>query len=842
MQPQFPINPLELIMVLFLSGGAGLPTSMPPAAEDPLITKVAPADCLAFMMWAGSGEASASSKNQTEQLLAEPEVQAFLKQANGRLLEAMQAGSRNNPDPNAKRASEAGFKLLKLAMSRPTAVYLGDLQMTPGKPPKIQGGLVINLGSTTDEFRQALSELEKGSPVKLESVTIGNTAFTKIQPDPTAPEFVYGIRGKYLIAGTGTAEVEALQTRARGAVPMWLSDLRAKQPVPRLSSLLYINTKKLIPLAVKQSPNPQVEPTIKALGLYGVSSIAAVSGLDETGVMTRVAVGIDGQPTGLLSFAAAFPLSISDLKKVPEKAPMALALRLDAGKVFDTWMGIVAQIDPKNAQQMQAGMAAAQQQLGLNIRDDLLKAMGDTWLVYAHPTAGGILSGWTVSISLRDRQRFEQAHNKLMALASAMAAQQGGPPGAPGAPGRPGVPPGGPGRPGAVPGPPGGPGRPAGPQIQQIMLAGRTAFTIPVPAAIPGVQIAPTWCVGDKEFVFSLSPKAVETALAPNASGPSLADRPEVASLFQNGRQPLFVSLSDERQFFRTLMPFASLMTQSAADQTKGPPPAQLPSADTIGKHLQFSVTSLSRTSNGLELVSRKTLPGGSISSAPAMVALLLPAVQAARSAARRVQDANNLKQIGLAIHNFHDTYRALPGAYNVDASGKPLLSWRVHILPFVEQEPLYRQFHLNEPWDSDHNKQLIARMPALYRSPNSVAEPGKTNYLGVSGAKGVIVAPTSPTSANQPPTGARFADILDGTSGTVMVLEVNDQRAVPWTKPDDFSGDDPEPLKGLLGLLPNGFQVLFADGSVRFLPATFAADQLKALLGRNDGILVNLD
>ena len=95
-------------------------------------------------------------------------------------------------------------------------------------------------------------------------------------------------------------------------------------------------------------------------------------------------------------------------------------------------------------------------------------------------------------------------------------------------------------------------------------------------------------------------------------------------------------------------------------------------------------------------------------------VASLLPAVSAAREAARRAAGSNNLKQIGLAMHNFHESYGGFPAAYSGDKTGKPLLSWRVHILPFVEGEALYRQFKLDEPWDSPHNKKLIARMPAV--------------------------------------------------------------------------------------------------------------------------------
>ena len=100
----------------------------------------------------------------------------------------------------------------------------------------------------------------------------------------------------------------------------------------------------------------------------------------------------------------------------------------------------------------------------------------------------------------------------------------------------------------------------------------------------------------------------------------------------------------------------------------------------------------------------------------------------------------NNLKQIGLAIHNYAQANKTFPPAYTVDKDGKPLLSWRVLILPYLEGDDLYSEFHLDEPWDSEHNKKLLSRMPAVFRDPDSkLAAQGKTNYLTVRGEKTVF-------------------------------------------------------------------------------------------------------
>jgi hypothetical protein len=167
---------------------------------------------------------------------------------------------------------------------------------------------------------------------------------------------------------------------------------------------------------------------------------------------------------------------------------------------------------------------------------------------------------------------------------------------------------------------------------------------------------------------------------------------------------------------------------------------------------------------------------------------------------------------------------RKFPPAYKADKEGKPLLSWRVLILPLLEEQALYDQFHLDEPWDSEHNKKLIDRMPMVYQSPGSNAGRGKTTYLTVRGPKTMFPGKD----------GVRIAEVRDGTSNTIMLVEVPDNKAVVWTKPDDYEYDEKDPMKGLLGRRPGGFYVSFVDGSVRLLPSTINKDHLKAYYTRN--------
>ncbi|QDV57290.1 DUF1559 domain-containing protein [Rosistilla oblonga] len=213
-------------------------------------------------------------------------------------------------------------------------------------------------------------------------------------------------------------------------------------------------------------------------------------------------------------------------------------------------------------------------------------------------------------------------------------------------------------------------------------------------------------------------------------------------------------------------------------------------------------------------------------------VGLLIPAVQGAQMSAQGMSGMNNLKQIALAMHNYHDTYATLPGR-RVRPDGKPTgLSWRVHVLPFLEQTELYEQFRLDEPWDSDHNKALIEKMPAVFASPGIELPAGKTIYLTLDGS-GTLMQNDSAT---------RFRDITDGLSNTIMAVEANPDQAVVWTKPDDLAYDPQQPLVGLGQSRPEGFYIMLADGAVRLQSADVDPKTVAAMASIAGGEVIELE
>jgi hypothetical protein len=205
-----------------------------------------------------------------------------------------------------------------------------------------------------------------------------------------------------------------------------------------------------------------------------------------------------------------------------------------------------------------------------------------------------------------------------------------------------------------------------------------------------------------------------------------------------------------------------------------------------------------------------------------------------------RAQCVNNLKQIGLAIHSYHDSYKRLPpAAFSSvnDPTGKPLLSWRVAILPFIEQENLYKQFDLNKPWDHPTNKKLIRRMPPIYLMPGVDAKDGHTHYR-------VLVGPDTLLEPIKGPGGRlmsryNLGNIPDGSSNTILVVEAKEPTI--WTRPDDLPYDPNGPLPKL-GTSSDGFHAVLGDGSVRFIPSTISERTLRAAITCSDGLPLGAD
>jgi hypothetical protein len=214
-------------------------------------------------------------------------------------------------------------------------------------------------------------------------------------------------------------------------------------------------------------------------------------------------------------------------------------------------------------------------------------------------------------------------------------------------------------------------------------------------------------------------------------------------------------------------------------------------------------------------------------------------AVKYMRETLPRLNALDNLRQLGLGLHNYASANVDRLLIHGTDANGaikkptdKPLLSWRVTILPFIEQDELYKQFKLDEPWDSEHNKKLIAKMPKVFAP---LGKPGKPGYTHLQ----MVIGPAAMTPGKY-----TMGNIPDGTSNTIAVVEA--AEPVIWTKPDDvmFPGKElPKDFrKKFGGQFSGGFHALLWDGSARFVPDSVTNQTLGYALCPDDGQVLGSD
>jgi hypothetical protein len=801
----------ELAMLLAFLGGFGLPLGLPPEPEKPAMAHVAPAECLFYASWSGMAAANPESKNHTEQLLAEPELQQFARSLERALNLAIRRNASDPRDPKTDQLAKLAPLWARNVVTRSTAIFLEDVQMSE-QGLQLRGGMIVDAGDQSTLLVDSLVKILSTEGRQPQPISLGKIRGHRFEAkqEGLPGDLSLATAGPYVLVSIGEGSLEAMVDRiAAKQQPAWLADLNERLPLERRASLSYINTpeliRKFLPLG-----GPDGEQIGKALGLGELGEIIAVSGLDDEGIVSRSLMKIDAKPAGLLSLVDGAGLEAKDLAFVPSDSTLATAMSLDTEQVYDLIHRIVLENVPNGEEQFEEFNRNFERFANFRIKEDILASLGSVWTLSASPVDGW--SGMTATVEVRDPKTLGAILRRVAGILS---------------------------------------DSPNPARLETIKFGEYEIQTL----TSPNMPIRPAWCITESRLIIGLNAQAVKGAVGLAKSEQGLFDKPEFANAFAGEGKVIGITYQDTPKLFEAVYSYLPLALPFVMQGVNGPfnpnevrpeiwNPSYLPSARSIHRHLLPSLSVTRRTKDGLETESHSTLPTPNIgTTAPVAVALLLPAVQAAQEASRRTQSSNNLKQILLALHNYHDTFRTLPPAYTFDrVNKKPGLSWRVMILPFIEEQALYNQFHMDEPWDSENNKALIAKMPKIYRSPRSTAGEGKTVYLGVSG-EGGIFSPPKPTGQDSPSArGIGFGSVTDGLSNTIAVVEASDDSAVIWTKPDDFIPDKDNPFQGLLGKSSMGVQVGLMDGSVRFISPKIAPEMLLRLFGRNDGQVVDFN
>jgi len=204
------------------------------------------------------------------------------------------------------------------------------------------------------------------------------------------------------------------------------------------------------------------------------------------------------------------------------------------------------------------------------------------------------------------------------------------------------------------------------------------------------------------------------------------------------------------------------------------------------------------------------------------VAALLLPSVRRAPEAARRTRCRNNLKQISIALHDYYDDHGVFPPTCTLDATGKPLHSWRTLLLPYLDQQALYDKIDFSKPWDDPANAAVLAIALPVYRCPGADVPQNHTTYMAV----------VAPNSFLHPTKTHTLEDVTDGANMTLMLMEVAISDSVPWMEPRDtyevnlLSLDENSEMSHT-----SGGNAAFVDGHVKYLSVNTPAEARKALI-----------
>jgi prepilin-type processing-associated H-X9-DG protein len=573
------------------------------------------------------------------------------------------------------------------------------------------------------------------------------------------------------------------------------------------------------------------------LGLGGLKRVELRWGFDQAALLGMLRIVAPAPRTGALALLDQPSFGIGSLPHIPPNVSGLTVMSFDFAKSYD----LIGALLKLSGSQGSIGLKnpVIMEQQGMDLRKDLLANLGGKLAFYTQSDIHGEsnnaaelavsrAAGSTFSVELRDRDRVIRAIDPLMRsfgpfmrqrfrfgardrqwlfLASLNFHRTAGPP-----------------------------------HTQYAMDWPPNSLTPPY-----SLLLRPTVAVGENELVLAASKEAAQGALA--ASKPWKSPEAFVRIVRRLPAEMIYLRLADPRPAIPVLVASLPILVRQinaeimlgerrAGKTTKDVylrlDPEIVPDVKEVNGRLFPSSTTVTVDGEGAVLSQREAIP--TISSpavTAAAIAYFLPTIQASFDAARRAQCVNNLKQIALAMHNYVSTNNRFPRAASVNDNGKPLLSWRVAILPYLEHQELYNRFNLDEPWDSAHNKALVREMPAVYLCPDRVKPESFTTTYQVIVGNGAIFEKDQDVGV---------VDVTDGTSNTFLVVEA--KNAVPWTKPDDMTFDPAAApsLRGAGSSHPGGFNAAMGDGSVRFIRDTIDLKKFQSMITRNQGEAVTSD
>ncbi|MCE5269499.1 MAG: hypothetical protein LLG00_16605 [Planctomycetaceae bacterium] len=637
------LSVLAGVVLLTATGGVGLPFGVPPTPEDPAMSAAAPEECLFYLSWAGTASPDPNSRNQTEQMLAEPEVQNFLTQI-GHCMR--RAAEKSDDKATAEESNRDVFEALSIVATHPGSAFLSKIDLPPagekaGEANRksasldmativmndgVHAGMVLSLGTDAPRLEALVkrfaarhyrhtsktkkraeagkgetpaamqSKVERDSPLGefvVETVRIDNWNWYRLRLESlTNPCVTCGFGNGYcvvLVANRYHDDARELLDRMKGKPPRWLTALVQQAPVERRTLVARFDVRRFIDLVSSQmdpAERDKAKKAAEALGLVNVAGIAEVWGLDGDNFVNKTFFALDGQPQGLLRLISERPLKPEDLAAIPRDAASAAVFRLDLQQAIRIFLTTAKKAGgPDTAKSIQELREIVQKELDADALRGVLRGLGDTWCIYDSRSEGNM---FTAVVSLRDPAAFNAAHARLIEQLKKQ-----------------------------FPTPKKGDKAEKiaatfdlnnfKTRLEQFRFLGHDIYCLNVGAA------APCWCINDREVIFGISPQAVKARLSRGAGGESIASRPEIAHMLAGPNAPAAMFYWDPQVVFRFFYSCMSLygpaMSNAMREQGMDVDLSLFPSLPSIDRHLGPTTATVRRTKDGIEVASRGTIP-----------------------------------------------------------------------------------------------------------------------------------------------------------------------------------------------------------------------------------------
>lgn len=775
---------------------------------------VAPEECWIYTRWSVPLAFDTNSENAAERLMAEPEVKAFVDDIITRIGLVAPALDAGEDKAHTELLHKVGPQLASIVFKRNGCFFVESIDIgEDGQPKDAKVALILDAGENAASLARDVAKVLNAD------VENGNAEPTyKTSLDSNLPAVITTSGNRLFIASSQSVIAAAKDRMAGSSVPKWLREFKSNRNVKHVSNMTYINVRKLRSRLIRLFDFEETA-FVTAMGLNNAESFESCTGFTDKESFSRLLLTLDGRPEGILDLSSPKGLADADLSQLPADSIFASGLSFDMRRGLG-WLNLIVNTMSGGRENLASGILEIERETGVHIEHDLIENLGKSWTLY-NGAGDGWLSGMTLTTTVKDADALNGAVKMLIKTFMKETRRSRYPP------------------------------------VFSEKKVGQHTITTMTIRSFP-MMVEPSWSISSERLIVGLFPQAIESALKfsedQNATDSRLLSDSDLKFLrtsFANaGADSTLLGMSyvDTATNFELSYPYMQIMTSTARSMvqefTRGMQDKaanqvaelvagiQLPRARVIHRHLEPSLFAIRQTDTGIEFETRQTIPSLDIGfAAPIGIAALLPAVNATRNAARRVESQNAMRQHILAALNHESAHMRFPSAYTVDEDGQKLLSWRVQILPFIEQNNLYDQFKLDEPWDSPHNIKLLEKMPDVFRSPVSKAGKGMTTYRGVGGESGILQPGRKGRRG-----GIGFGSITDGTSNTIFLIETSDELAIEWTKPDGGIDPDSFVLAKLLGAYEEGINVAMCDGSVHSIDRKIDASLLKSLMTRAGG------